>query len=322
MSNFKLSIVVPNWNGSDVIVDCIESINKQTLRPFEVIVVDNGSIDDSVDEIRNKFPHVKLIELEKNIGFAGGVNVGIKASKGDYVFLFNNDAELEKDAIKELISTAIKENSDITQCVILTDNGKLIDSVGDEYSNWGLPYPGMRNQPSAKVPNHDKEIFSASGGASLYKKSLFKELGYFDEAFFAYYEDVDISMRAKLLRKKILLSSKAIVHHKMNYTANKVPGFGREMAIKNSHYLYWKNVPFPLSIKILPRFLYCNLRMTMSALAKGYSKYAIKAQVSAFLHLPSMIMKRFKIQRQKKLSSVEFEAMLSKKNPFKAVKKI
>lgn len=317
-----VSFVIPNWNGSGVITDCLTSIKKQSVKPHEIIVVDNGSTDDSAKIIKSKFPNVKLIQLEKNIGFAGGVNVGIKEAKGDYVFLLNNDAELEKDTLKHLLKTVIDKDADITQCVILTNNGKLIDSVGDEYSIWGLPFPGMRNQPSSNVPKKDKEIFSASGGASLYKKSLFDNVGYFDEDFFAYYEDVDLSIRAKLVGKKVFLSSKAVVNHKMNYTSKKVPGFGREMAIKNSLYLYWKNIPFPLNVKILPRLVHCNLRMTVSAIIKGHPVKAIKAHAIAILHFPSMMLKRYKIQKAKKLSSAQLEKILSKENPFKAVKKV
>lgn len=322
MNKKIVSVVIPNWNGSDVITECIDSIKNQNLKPLEVIVVDNGSTDGSVEIIKKQFPEVKLISLEKNIGFAGAVNKGIKAAKGDYVFLLNNDATLEKNCLEELIKTAQTNKSDITQCTILTNGGKLIDSVGDEYSIWGLPYPGMRNQPSDKAPKKDKEIFSASGGASLYKKSLFNEIGYFDEDFFAYYEDVDISIRAHMQNKKIFLSTKAIVHHKMNYTAKKLPGFSREMAIKNSLYLYWKNIPFPLSLKILPKFIYCNLRMTGAALTKGHPIIAIKAHIIAIVHFPSMMIKRHQIQTNKKLSSAELEKLLSKENPFEAVRKV
>ena len=152
--------------------------------------------------------------------------------------------------------------------------------------------------------------------------SLFDEVGYFDSSFFAYYEDVDISMRAQLMGKTIYLSSRAIVHHKMNYTADKIPGFGREMAIKNSIYLFCKNLPFPLILKVLPRFLYSNIRMTGAALTKGYPLAAIKAQLTALVNFPSIIIKRRYIQSSKKLSSAQFEHLLSRQNPLKAVKKL
>lgn len=317
-----LSIVIPNWNGADVIADCLKSIERQSVSPLEVIVVENGSIDNSAELIKEKFPKVRLIQLEKNIGFAGGVNVGIKAAKGEYVFLLNNDAELEKDTLKNLIKTVENENADITQCVILTDNGKLIDSVGDEYSFWGLPYPGMRNYSSSNVPKEDKEIFSASGGASLYKMSLFKSIGYFDERFFAYYEDVDISMRSQLANKKLVLSSKAIVHHKMNHTSNKIPGFGREMAIRNSIFLFWKNLPFTTAIKVFPRLFYCNMRMTLSAIIKGHPFVAVRAHLVALVNIPRLITEHHKIMKLKKITSTNYEEKFSNKNPFKAVKKI
>jgi len=318
----SVSVIVLNWNGLEVTPSCLQSLLRQTHPTAEIIVVDNGSVDGSIALIKEDFPDTRLIELPENLGFAGGVNVGIKVATSDYVMLLNNDAVCEPKCIEELLKTAIAQKSDITQAVILTANGKLIDSVGDEYSTWGLPYPGMRNQPASRLPNADQAIFSASGGASLYKMSLFDEVGYFDSSFFAYYEDVDISMRAQLMGKTIYLSSKAIVHHKMNYTANKLPGFSREMAIKNSIYLFWKNLPFPLILKVLPRFLYSNIRMTGAALTKGYPLAAIKAQLTALVNFPSIIIKRRYIQSSKKLSSAQFERLLSRQNPLKAVKKL
>lgn len=321
-NNITISVVIPNWNGAEVILDCLKSIVSQSHNPIEIIVVDNGSVDNSIELIKNNYPAVTIIRNKKNLGFAEAVNIGIRAAKAEYVFLFNNDAECAKNCLSELVKTATKQKSDITQAVILTANGKLIDSVGDEYSTWGLPYPGLRNQPASRLPDADKAIFSASGGASLYKKSLFDEIGYFDNSFFAYYEDVDISMRAQLMGKKLYLSRKALVHHKMNYTANKLPGLSREMAIKNSIYLFWKNLPYPLILKVFPVFLYTNGRMTGAALTKGHPIKAIKAHLVALAHLPSIIIKRRHIQSTKKISSAEFEKMLSKQNPLKAVKKV
>ncbi len=316
-----LSTVILNWNGGEITLECLNSLKNQSRKPDEIIVVDNGSSDGSNKLIKAKFPNVELIELPKNLGFAGGVNVGIKAARSDYVMLLNNDAKCEKDCIEQLLKTADVRKADITQAVILTDDGRKIDSVGDEYSIWGLPYPGKRNYPSKDKPEGDKQIFSASGGASMYRRSLFDEIGDFDEMFFAYYEDVDMSMRAQLKGKKIWLSSGAVVQHRMNHTSNKVPGLGREMSIRNSIYLFWKVLPFPLILKVFPRFLYANWRITASAFVKGHPWRALRAQFTALIHSPHLLVRRIRIQNSKKLSSKEFEALLSRDNPFEVMRR-
>lgn len=317
-----ISVVILNWNGAGVTYDCLRSLQQQTYKPKEIIVVDNGSTDGSDKYIAQHFKFAKVLKQPTNLGFAGGVNVGIKASTSDYVMLLNNDATCEPNCLQELVQTARANRADITQAVIVTASGKLIDSVGDEYTTWGLPFPGLRNESVDKLPKVDKAIFSASGGASLYKKSIFRSIDYFDEHFFAYYEDVDISMRAQLQGKSIWLSTKAIVHHKMNYTSDKMPGLGREMTIRNSIYIFWKDLPYPLNLKVFPRFLYANWRMTGSAMVKGHPWRAIRAHLVAIKNTKYLLKTRKTIQANSKLSSQEFEALLSKKNPFKAVKKI
>lgn len=317
----SISTIILNWNGGEITLECLNSLSKQSRKPDEIIVVDNGSSDGSNKLIKAKFPDIKMIELPKNLGFAGGVNVGIKASKSDFVMLLNNDATCEPTCIEALLKTAEEHDADITQAVILTDSGKKIDSIGDVYTMWGLPHPGQRNESSSRIPKEDRQIFSASGGASMYKKSLFDEVGVFDEMFFAYYEDVDISMRSQLRGKRIWLSSKAIVQHRMNHTANRMPGLGREMTIRNSIYLFWKVLPFPLILKVFPRFLYANWRMTFGTIVHGHPWRALRAQFTALIHTPHLLIRRVKIQRSRKVSSSQLESLLSKDNPFKSVSK-
>jgi len=317
-----VSAVIPNWNGKKVIGDCVRSLKKQSYKLNEIIVVENGSKDGSAKYISENFPYVTILQQDKNLGFAGGVNVGIKAAKSDYVWLFNNDAEADKDCLKNIIATAVKNKADIVSSVILTGNGKLIDSDGDTYSMYGIPFPRHRNAGIDMVPKKDEPIFSASGGASLYKKSLFDEIGYFDEMFFAYYEDVDLSMRAQLAAKKIWLSHNAIVHHKMNYTSKKVPGLGEEMTIKNSIYIFWKDLPFPLIIKVFPRFLYANWRITAITILHRHPRRAVRGQLLALLHSFHLLKRRIQIQSTRKVTSRQFEELIDKRNPFRVLKEL
>jgi GT2 family glycosyltransferase len=320
-----VSVVIPNWNGKDVIGDCLKSLQKQSYKLAQVIVVENGSVDGSIEYIEKNFPEVILLKQPKNLGFAGGVNVGIKAAqenKSDYVWLLNNDATADKDCLKNLLRTATKQSADIVASVILTRNDTIIDSDGDTYGMYGLPFPRHRNAPASQVPKADEPIVSASGGASLYKTSLFDEIGYFDEMFFAYYEDVDLSMRAQLRGKKIWLSHNAIVHHRMNHTADRIPGFGQEMTIKNSIYLFWKIIPFPLILRVFPRFLYANWRVTAITALRGHPWRAVRAHLVAAWHTPQLMRARKQIQGSRTISPTELEALLDKRNPFRALKKL
>lgn len=320
-----VAVVVPNWNGRDVIGDCLRSLQQQSYKLAHIIVVENGSVDGSAEYITKHFPDVVLLKEPKNLGFAGGVNVGIKEAqrrKSDYVWLLNNDATADKDCLKNLVDTAQSHNSDITASVILTANDTIIDSDGDNYSIYGVPFPRHRNAPASQKPTKDEPIFSGSGGATLYKTSLFEEIGYFDEMFFAYYEDVDLSIRAQLRGKKAWVSHKAIVHHRMNHTADKIPGFGQEMTIKNSIYIFLKDMPSPLIFKMFFRFWYANWRITATTALRGHPWRAVRAQLTALWYTPAALRKRRVIQRSRKLSSQEFEALLDHRNPFKALKKL
>jgi alpha-D-ribose 1-methylphosphonate 5-triphosphate synthase subunit PhnI len=126
-------------------------------------------------------------------------------------------------------------------------------------------------------------------------------------------------MRAQLQAKKVWLSHKAVVHHVMGHTSSKVPGFGREMTIRNSIYLFYKDLPGGVLLRVLPRFVYSNLRLTLAAIVKGHPWRAIRAQLTALVHIPAVLIRRHRIQKNRKLSSKQFGEMLSRDNPFKVL---
>ncbi len=320
MKKPTVMVVIPNWNGKDVIGKCLESLQAQSYKPAEIIVVENGSIDGSAEYIAINYPQVTLIKEPTNLGFAAGVNVGIKAAKSDYVWLFNNDAVAQKDCLAKLVATAVKTKADITSAVILSEDGKKIDSDGDVYTVYGFPYPRHRNLLASALPKQDEPIFAASGGASLYKASLFKEIGYFEESFFAYYEDVDLSMRAQLQKMSIWLCQNAIVLHATSHTSNKIPGFGREMAIRNSIYIFWRDLPGAVQRKVFWRFLYYNWRLTLVTILKGHPYRALRAHFVALFKTRQLLKDRKQILQHSKLTPDEFYTMFSKENPFKVLK--
>lgn len=311
--------MIPNWNGERMLAKCLKSLEKQTLAA-EVILVDNGSSDGSVELIKKEFPKVTLIENKKNLGFAGGVNRGIKHAiehGADFVALFNNDAFAEKDWLEKLLELMkTNNNAGIVTCKLMRDDKKHFDSTGDFYSIWGLPYPRGRNRKDAGQFDEAEEVFGASGGASLYRTKMLKEIGLFDERFFAYYEDVDLSFRARLAAWKIYYEPKAIAYHSVGATSSKLGSFTRYHSIKNFHLLYWKNMPRKLFLKYLPLFWAQGLRFGISSTIRGGVIAYIRGVARAMLYLPVIFfVERRKIQKTRKVSVSEIDEILVHARP-------
>lgn len=314
----KTAIVIPNWNGADMIDKCLSSLLSQSLKT-DIIVVDNGSSDNSVEIIKENFPEVTLLEFKDNAGFAGGVNRGIKyALDNNYeaIALFNSDAKAGKNWLKELLSE-LNNNSKlgIVTGKLLQTDGSHIDSTGDFYTVWGLPYPRGRNQKDEGQYDTPEEVFSASGGASLYRSELFEEIGLFDEDFFAYYEDVDISFRAQMAGWKILYNPKAIAYHGIGGTSSKMGDFTRYHSAKNFLLLYARNMPTALYFKYGLFFSIQFVRMFLSSALKGKIMPFIKGTLDAFkLHFKTVKVRRENLSRQK-VSNQHMDSLLVKSRP-------
>lgn len=316
-------VVIPNWNGHELIGECLDSLQNQS-QDHHVIVVDNGSIDGSPEMIEQKYPAVELIKLPKNRGFAGGVNVGIQRaidSKAKYVALFNDDAAADKDWLKQLVTT-LNENEKVGIATgkFLTADGKKIDSTGDLYTTWGLPYPRGRDEPVSDKYDQDTDVFAATGGASLYRIELLEEIGLFDEDFFAYYEDNDISFRAQLAGWKVRYNPKAIAYHHIGATSGKIKGFTTYQTMKNLPWLYWKNVPKGLRWKVFIRFKIAYMAIWFSAVTKGKGWSATMGFLNMLVLLPKKLMQRHTIQKNRKVTSEYIASILTNDLPPNAYK--
>ncbi len=248
----KVSVVTPNYNGERFLKTFFESLNNDSEYIGEVIIIDNGSSDNSkayIDNNNFNFP-VKLIENDENLGFAPAVNQGIKSSKYEYVFSLNNDTEVKKGSIAQMVDL-ISSSDDIfsVQAKMLQYNNKeLIDDVGDEYNLLAWTKKTGENHKSEEYIEV-KEIFSSCAGAALYKKSLLEELGMFDDNFFAYMEDVDLAIRSKINGYRNLLCPQAIVYHIGSATSgSRYNEFKVRLAARNNVWVVYKNLPIPLKI--------------------------------------------------------------------------
>lgn len=313
----KIAIVVPNWNGQDFLKSCLDSLLLQSQQNT-VIVVENGSTDKSREILKSYKDKIIVLEQSENHGFAGGVNQGIKYALNngfEYIALFNNDALADKDWLKELLRAATKNKAGITTGKFLRTDKKTIDSTGDFMTTWGLPFPRGRNHKDEGQYDKEEPVFGASGGASLYSAKMFKKIGLFDEDFFAYSEDVDISFRAQLAGYKVFYTPKALAYHHIGGTSGKLSGFTIYHPTKNYWLLYFKNMPGILFWKYLPLASYLYLRMFIVKLLKGGALYFIKGWLKSLTLIPRKMKERRKIQKTRKASVQYIDSILVHHKP-------
>jgi hypothetical protein len=310
------AVVVLNWNGKEFLTDCFESLKKQSAETA-LIMVDNGSNDGSQELVRKKFPSVSILELPENRGFAGGVNAGIhKAMEegAEFIALINNDATADHRWLESLLEEIRKDDlvGIVTSKMLAFPDKTRFDSTGDFYSTWGFSFPRGRGEKDTGQYDSEgqREIFAASGGASLYRTSMLREVGLFDEDFFAYYEDVDISFRARLQGWLIRYQPEAVVWHRINATSDRISGFARFHTIKNFTLLYTKDMPGRLWWKYLPRYLCALLFLSGNSIRRGQFGPLLRGLGRGILLQPKMIGKRWGIQRTRSVSTAQIDSVL------------
>lgn len=297
---------VLNYNGWEETLVCIPSILKQTYKNFHILLIDNGSHDESLEKLEEYKHHDKItfVEHEKNLGFSGGVNVGIRrAIKENYPFvvLLNNDAVLAEDWLEILMNAMEATGASVTTGLMLESSGKKIDSSGDSYSRWGLPFPRQRDE-KAEDARDSEYVFGGTAGASLYKTKLFRDIGLFDEKFFAYFEDTDISFRAQLAGHTVYYEKTAVVYHDHGTTSSKIPGFTVYQSFKNLPLFFWKDVPGPMLFSTGWRFFGCYVLMYIRAVLRGQFVMATKGFLRHLALLPHAFYERHKIQKKRRVS--------------------
>lgn len=294
-----ISIVIPNYNGMEHLSECLNSLEKQTLKPSEIIIVDNNSTDGSKEYIRLNYPDVLIIELNKNYGFSKAVNEGIKISRSPFVVLMNNDTEAEENWLDELYK-AIISNDNIFSCsskMIRYHDRSIIDDAGDGYTilGWSKKYGDGKY---VEKYDADREIFSSCAGAAIYRKSCFERIGYFDENFFAYLEDVDIGYRARLFKYKNIFASKAVIYHKGSATTgSRHNAFKAKLVSRNNIVLIYKNMPLIQILINLPFIFLGYLIKLIYFTVKGMGKEYIHGIVDGFMYIS-----KYKYTRKKNIS--------------------
>lgn len=306
-------MVIPNWNGERLLETCLFSLRGQTFRDFETIVVDNGSIDGSIDLIEQDFPEARIVAFPENLGFAAAANAGIKASGAELVALLNNDTEQDPGWLKALVraSDAHPESGLFASKLVDFHDRRFLDGAGDALRLSGLPYRlghGERDLGQFDSPGH---VFGACAAAAMYRRTMLEEIGVFDEDFVSYCEDGDLSFRAQLAGHRCFYVPDAVVYHMGSAsTGGKRSATATRLGSRNSLSLLVKNLPLSVVPHVLPFFLLGQIARLLTAAATGTLRAHLEGLSEAWKHLPPMLKKRRKIQANKKVSDAEVRRLL------------
>lgn len=321
-----ISVIIVNYNGLRFLENCLASLKKQTYpaNRFEVIVVDNGSADDSIAFIRNNSPEVKIIEARKNLGFAAGNNLGFKHAKGDFFALLNNDTEVPENWLSALVNSMLKSKSiGLVTCKILFHGDRqTINSTGLELLSDGRGSDrGFREKDSGQY-NQIEDVFGACGASVLLRKEMLTDIGYFDERLFMYYEDLDLAWRAKLRNWRCVYTPETVVYHIHCGSSGEWSNFFTFHVERNRALVCVKNAPLGMALRCVSIVAIKSCIRIIQGLFMGIvQRENIKIAItyfhvltSLFFNLPSFVKTRYSIQNRRKTSRGELQKWLGKQS--------
>jgi GT2 family glycosyltransferase len=264
----SISVVIVNWNSAADLSECLTSLQRQSVAPLEIIVVDNGSSDGSAAMVRQRFPDVKLLANEQNLGFAPAVNQGIEHARGEWVATLNNDTVADSRWIERLLAAADsapaadsgQELGMLQSCIVFKDRRDQLNSTGVLlFKDATAADRGVRT-PSAKADNWSQDIFCPTAGAAAYKRSMLQQVrlpnGVFDASFFMYYEDVDLGWRCRLAGFGARYVPDAVVYHAFQGSSRRHGNrFVLRQCTKNRLISLARNASPELLVRSLPKTL-------------------------------------------------------------------
>lgn len=314
----KVSLIVINYNGGDFVVNCLKALERQLFKDFEIVLIDNGSSDDSLGQIGrflegNQSAHsIKVIPFKKNLGFAGGNLQGFKLSSGEYIAVVNNDTKPDWNWLKELVKAMDTEPTvGICASKLIVDNTQSMDSAGDAYST---SLKGFKRGEGGAAPLFDRGqyVFGACAGAALYRRKMIEDIGFFDEDFFLIHEDTDLNFRAQLYGWKVLYVPAAIVYHKVRSSIGPMSDMAIYHTLRNSELVRMKNIPLGVFLRCLPEFLIGVLtEFIYFAIKHKRLRLYFRAKMDAIRLLPRMLKKRAVIMKNRKVNNKHLLSILT-----------
>lgn len=315
-----VAVVIPNWNGRRFLAACFESLRAQRFRDFEVILVDNGSRDDSVSFTREHYPGVRVICLPENLGFAAAVNRGIAAAGGRYVALLNNDTEVDPDWLGELVRVleADPTAASAASKILEHEAGRRdrLYSIGDALTSDGCPRRIGAGEIDRGQWDGVREVFGACAGAALYRRSVLDEIGLLDEGFFAYLEDGDWALRARLAGYHCLAVSSAVVYHIGSATTGAGSPLLFRLGTRNRVRLVLKNYPAAWLIRYAPAIVAAHARLIARSALKGRLIPVLQGYAGALVQLPDTVRERRRVQCLRRAPEADVRAAFAPRKEY------
>ena len=312
-----MSVIIVNWNGGDFLERCLSALMAQTVKPHEILLLDNASSDGSV-EIARRFSSVRLLAQGSNTGFARGNNLAIDVASDEsgWIALLNPDAFPEPQWLEKLLATAqSRPDFDVfgSKLVNAADPA-VFDGTGDAYHISGLVWRTAHGIPVSALGESECEVFSPCAAAALYRHSAFVALGGFDEDYFCYVEDVDLGFRMRLTGHRCLYVPGSVAHHVGSGTTGGQPSdFSIYHGHRNLVWTFVKNMPGVLFWLLLPLHVALNLVSVIWFSLRGQGAVILRAKRDALFGLPTMWRKRQQIQKARVASTREIWWVLDKR---------
>lgn len=318
-----VSVIVLTYNGREHLEECLASLQAQTYLPREIILVINGSEDGSADFVRRRFDHsIRVIELAENIGYTGGNNAGIRSARGEYIALLNDDTRVDSDWLQEMVK-ALESRPDCAMAagkILSYYHPEIIDNVGHIFYRDGTFRGRGRLEVDRGQYDREEEVLSPSGCALLFRKKALDEVGLFDEDFFIYGDDAELSLRMRVAGWRARYAPRAVVYHKYSASTGAYSAFKAFLVERNRIWLTIKYFP-PGALWMSP--FYAGIRLAFQAygvlrgrgaagrLARETSPgqlplVLIRAHIAALAGLGKMWRKRREIDKLRKISRKEF----------------
>ena len=313
----NVSVIIVNWNGEDFLERCLNALLTQTIKPHEIILIDNASSDGSV-KIAQQFPLVRILAQETNTGFARGNNLAtaLSSSESEWIALLNPDAFPMPQWLEYLLlaAKAKPEFAAFGSKLINASNPELLDGAGDSYHISGLVWRNAHGINTSTLDNIECEVFSPCAAAALYRRSIFEKVGGFDEDFFCYVEDIDLGFRLRLAGYRCLYVPCSVAYHiGSGTTGNQQSDFCIYHGHRNLIWAFVKNMPGVLFWLLLPIHLMLNLTSLILFSVRGQASVIFSAKRDALMGLPKMWHKRKQIQETRTASIWDIWRLIDKR---------
>jgi len=308
----KITVIIPHWNGWDILEPCLRSLESSVYQDFQIIVVDNASSDDSVALMKEHFPKVRVIENSENLGFAGGCNVGLRAAKSEYFLVLNNDTTHEPDWIGHLIEQ-IETDPQIAAVqpkIMSAQNPKAYDYAGGVGGLMDvLAFPFALGRIFTTMEEDDgyydtpRDIFWASGTALLLRGSALQDVGLFDEDFFAHMEEIDLCWRLHNAGWRVVNAPASKIYHHSGWTLPPDRFQKKYLNHRNNLMMIIKNYPSSYLAAILPaRIALEGVAFVFSALIRDWKRMgAIVLALAWNVFHPFLLLKKHMDTRKTRL---------------------